>query len=75
MRYANLRSMNLNLLPILQSLLSTRNVTRSAEQLHMSQPAVSDALAKLRVHYTEQAYLQRHDPRGLSARSSNGPVL
>ncbi|MYE85936.1 MAG: LysR family transcriptional regulator [Gammaproteobacteria bacterium] len=53
MRYANLRSMNLNLLPILQSLLSTRNVTRSAEQLHMSQPAVSDALAKLRVHYDD----------------------
>ncbi|MEM7004136.1 MAG: LysR substrate-binding domain-containing protein [Pseudomonadota bacterium] len=53
MRYAHLRSINLNLLPILQSLLETRNVTRSAEQLHMSQPAVSEALAKLRLHYED----------------------
>ena len=46
MRPSRLRSINLNLLPILQSLLKTRSVTRTAEHLHMSQPGVSDALAK-----------------------------
>ncbi len=53
MRPSRLRSINLNLLPILQSLLTTRSVTRTAEQLHMSQPGVSDALAKLRIHYKD----------------------
>ncbi len=46
--------MNLNLLPILQSLLSTKNVTRSAEQLHMSQSAVSEALGKLRIQFNDE---------------------
>lgn len=54
MRSTRLRSINLNLLPILWSLLSTRSVTRTAEQLHMSQPGVSDALAKLRIHYDDE---------------------
>ena len=49
----SLRSINLNLLPILHSLLSTRNVTRSAEQLHMSQSAVSEALGKLRIQFKD----------------------
>ena len=49
----SLRSVNLNLLPILQSLLSTLNVTRSAEQLHMSQSAVSEALGKLRLQFRD----------------------
>ena len=53
MRQSRLRSINLNLLPILQSLLKTRSVTRTAEHLHMSQPGVSDALAKLRTHYND----------------------
>jgi len=53
MRPSKLRSINLNLLPILQSLLTTRSVTRTAEHLHMSQPGVSDALAKLRAHYND----------------------
>ncbi len=49
----NLRSFNLNLLPILDALLTTRNVTQAAELLHMSQPAVSEALAKLRLHFND----------------------
>ena len=53
MRPSRLRSINLNLLPILQSLIATRSVTRTAEHLHMSQPGVSDALAKLRAHYRD----------------------
>lgn len=44
-----LRSVNLNLLPILGALLRRANVTHAARDLNMSQPAVSDALARLRL--------------------------
>lgn len=54
MQRTSLRSLNLNMLPILQSLLTTLNVTRTAEQLHMSQSAVSDALAKLRIQFKDE---------------------
>jgi LysR family transcriptional regulator, nod-box dependent transcriptional activator len=44
----SLRTVNLNLLPILRSLLKTTSVSRSAAALHLSQPTVSDALSRLR---------------------------
>ncbi len=44
----NLRRIDLNLLVTLDVLLAEQNVTRTAERLHMSQPAVSVHLAKLR---------------------------
>ena len=44
----SLRSVNLNLLPILRALLRERNVSRAAETLGITQPAASAALAKLR---------------------------
>lgn len=43
-----LRRIDLNLLVILDALLAERHVTRAAERLHLSQPAVSHALARLR---------------------------
>ncbi|HVF95411.1 MAG TPA: LysR family transcriptional regulator [Sphingomonas sp.] len=43
-----LRSINLNLLPILQALLREASVSRAAAAVGMSQPAVSRALAQLR---------------------------
>jgi len=44
----NLRSVDLNLLVILDVLLTERHVSRAAIRLNMSQPAVSHALARLR---------------------------
>lgn len=44
----NLRSVNLNLLPVLRELLRKQNVTHAAQALSMSQPAVSEALGRLR---------------------------
>ena len=44
----NLRAIDLNLLVILEALLSERHLSRAALRLHMSQPAVSHALARLR---------------------------
>ena len=44
----DLRRIDLNLPVILDALLSEQHVTRAAERLHLSQPAVSHALARLR---------------------------
>lgn len=43
-----LRRIDLNLLVVLDALLAEQHVTRAAERLHLSQPAVSHALARLR---------------------------
>ena len=47
----NLASLDLNLLVTLDALLEHRSVSRSAEQLGLSQPAVSAQLARLRRHF------------------------
>ncbi|MGC5617381.1 LysR family transcriptional regulator [Georgenia sp. Z1491] len=46
--------LDLNLLPTLQALLELRNVSRAAERVGLSQPAVSAALARLRSHYDDE---------------------
>jgi DNA-binding transcriptional LysR family regulator len=48
MRELNLSSVDLNLLPALEALLRRRHVTRAAEDVGMSQPAMSHILARLR---------------------------
>ena len=54
----NLRAVDLNLLVILEALLSERHLSRAAQRLHMSQPAVSHALARLR-HLLDDPLLLR----------------
>src|SRR6476659_515977 len=44
----NLGRVELNLLVALEALLDEANVTRAAERVHLSQPAMSDALQRLR---------------------------
>ena len=44
------KGLDLNLLVILDALLEEQSVTKAAERVHVSQPAVSAALAKLRRH-------------------------
>jgi DNA-binding transcriptional LysR family regulator len=44
----NLRSLDLNLIPVFDAIYRERNLTRAAERLAMSQPAMSNALARLR---------------------------
>ena len=48
MREVNLSGVDLNLLPVLDALLRRRNVTRAAEDVGLSQPAMSRALSRLR---------------------------
>jgi DNA-binding transcriptional LysR family regulator len=49
----NLRRLDLNLLVALDALLSERSVTRAAERLHVSQPAMSGALMRLREYFQD----------------------
>jgi DNA-binding transcriptional LysR family regulator len=44
----NLKNLDLNLLVVFEAIYSTGNISHAAEQLAMSQPAVSNALARLR---------------------------
>lgn len=60
---SNLRRLDLNLLLSLDALLAERNVTRAAERLSFSQPAVSIQLAKLRDFFGDPLLLP--GPRGM----------
>lgn len=68
MREVNLRSVDLNLLVVLQALLETRHVTRASEQLNMSQPAVSRALQRLRSTFDDPLLVRTSQGFDLSAR-------
>jgi DNA-binding transcriptional LysR family regulator len=51
------RRLDLNLLVALEALLAERNVTRAASRLHISQPALSAQLARLRRIFDDQLLL------------------
>ncbi|MDN0085072.1 LysR family transcriptional regulator [Crenobacter sp. SG2305] len=54
----NLRRIDLNLLVILETLLAERHISRAAERLHMSQPAVSHALGRRRQLFDDPLLLR-----------------
>jgi DNA-binding transcriptional LysR family regulator len=54
----SLRSINLNLLPVLRELLRQRNVTRAAQQLNLTQSGVSEALGRLRLHFEDELLIR-----------------
>ncbi len=60
----NLRSIDLNLLLVFEVIYSEGNLTRAADKLAMSQPAVSNALARLRTTLDDQLFLRT--PRGMT---------
>ncbi len=50
----NLRSIDLNLLVALDALLTERHVTKAAERVGLSQPAMSNALSRLRAMFEDE---------------------
>lgn len=56
-RRPNFRTLDLNLLRVFDAVMTERHVTRAAEQLAMSQPAVSNALRRLREAVQEELLL------------------
>lgn len=53
--------MDLNLLRIFDAIMSERNVTRAATSLHMTQPAVSNALNRLRYELDDPLFIKTHN--------------
>ena len=65
--YAILRRLDLNLLVTLADLLDSRSVSRTAERLGRTQPAISLALSRLRAHL-DDPLLIRSGAAALAAR-------
>ena len=59
MKYPNFRTLDLNLLRVFDQVMSERNLTRAARNLAMTQPAVSNALARLREAVGDQLVTRR----------------
>jgi DNA-binding transcriptional LysR family regulator len=70
----NLRRLDLNLLVIFDALMAERNVTRAANRIGLSQPAVSNALSRLRHYLKDELFIRSPDgmrptPRALELAS------
>ncbi len=63
----NLRAIDLNLLPVFDALMREQHLSRAAEQLAMSQPAVSNALKRLRQTFNDDLFIRT--ARGLKPSS------
>lgn len=57
----NLRRLDLNLLVIFDALMTERNVTRAAGRVGLSQPAVSNALSRLRHYLKDELFVRSAD--------------
>jgi DNA-binding transcriptional LysR family regulator len=74
---ADLQHLDLNLLRVFDAVARERHVTRAAEKLNLSQPAVSNALARLRTALGDELFLRWPGGRGAHPRSRcppRGPV-
>ncbi|WP_176696020.1 LysR family transcriptional regulator [Phenylobacterium immobile] len=52
------KGLDLNLLVALDALLTEKNVSAAARRIHLSQPAMSGALARLRAHFNDDLLVQ-----------------
>lgn len=72
----NLGELDLNLLRVFDALMQEQNLSRAAQRLHLSQPATSNALARLRSQLDEPLFVRT--ARGMQptarAHALHGPV-
>ena len=66
-----LRNIDLNLLVVLDALLTEKHVTRTGVRLHLSQPAISHSLSKLRVLLDDPILIRQGSEVVLSALAQN----
>ena len=66
-----LRNIDLNLLVVLDALLTEKHVTRTGVRLHLSQPAISHSLNKLRVLLDDPLLIRQGNEVVLSALAQN----
>jgi len=71
-----LRGVDLNLLTVFDAVMQEQNITRAAHNLGMSQPAVSNAVARLKVMFNDELFMRQG--RGIQptqrARQLFGPI-
>ena len=53
-----LRMVDLNLLTVFDAVMQEQNITRAAHALGMSQPAVSNAVARLKVMFNDELFVR-----------------
>lgn len=53
-----LRSVDLNLLTVFDAVMQEQNITRAAQNLGMSQPAVSNAVSRLKVMFNDELFIR-----------------
>src|SRR5260370_14580696 len=70
MQEPNLSGLDLNLLTPLQALLEERSVTRAAGRVHLSQPAMSRAFARLRDTFSDDLLVRSGKRYSLTPRGS-----
>ena len=55
---SQLRAVDLNLLTVFDAVMQERNITRAAQLLGMSQPAVSNAVSRLKVVFNDELFVR-----------------
>jgi DNA-binding transcriptional LysR family regulator len=55
----NLRGVDLNLLPVFEAVYEERSLSRAAQRLALTQPAVSHAMARLRELFRDELFVRR----------------
>ena len=72
----HLRSVDLNLLTVFDAVMQMQNITRAANSLGMSQPAVSNAVARLKIMFNDELFVRfgRGIQPTMRARQLFGPV-
>ena len=71
MHQTNLRTIDLNLLVALNALLEEKHVTRAAERISLSQPAMSRALSRLREMFQDPLLVKGIGGMALTARAND----
>lgn len=71
MATVSLRNIDLNLLVVLDALLTEKHVTRTGERLHLSQPAISHSLGKLRALLDDPILIRQGSEVVLSVQAQN----
>jgi DNA-binding transcriptional LysR family regulator len=69
MRVTHIDQVDLNLLPPLAALLEERHVSRAADRVRLSQPAMSRALQRLRRHFGDELLVRGPDGYSLTPRA------
>jgi len=72
----NLRNVDLNLLTVFDAVMQMQNITRAAQMLGMSQPAVSNAVSRLKVMFNDDLFVRsgRGIQPTLRAQQLFGPI-